>query len=216
MNKEKSICFFICLFFVYACHQVPEEYESTNPPGYNLSQEEIKQLKEGDIILRHGLGFVSNTIVKTLAEDLPVSHVGMIVKNDQGGFSVIHSVSQTLSDYNGVQIQDLQTFVRDSQDSSIVIVRYKNAIEKEGSDHQMAKHAYRYLDKKVPFDYKFDLDDSTGFYCSELIVRIFSDTYNFHAEKQIFLHTQKLEDKLRLDVFRNPGLFVEIINHQNH
>ncbi|MFP4287771.1 MAG: YiiX/YebB-like N1pC/P60 family cysteine hydrolase [Bacteroidota bacterium] len=216
MKIEKSLYFFICLFIVSACHHANEKKESSADQSvYQLSAEEKIQLKEGDIILRHGYGFVSNSIVKALREDLPVSHVGVIVKNGQEKFSVIHSVSQTLSDYNGVQIQDLQSFVRDSQDSSIVIVRYKNAIENEGSDQQIAKHAYRYLKKRVPFDYRFDLEDSTGFYCSELIVRIFSDTYNFNAEKQIFLNAQKPEDKLRLDVFRNPGLFVEIINHHH-
>ncbi len=128
MKREKSICLFICLLFFSACHQVNEKEEKREQLVYYLSQEEIKQLKEGDIILRHGFGFVSNTIVKALGEDLPVSHVGMIVKNEKGEFAVIHSVSQTLSDHNGVQIQDLQNFVRDSQDSSIVIVRYKNSI----------------------------------------------------------------------------------------
>ena len=211
MKREKSICLFICLLFFSACHQVNEKEEKREQLVYYLSQEEIKQLKEGDIILRHGFGFVSNTIVKALGEDLPVSHVGMIVKNEKGEFAVIHSVSQTLSDHNGVQIQDLQNFVRDSQDSSIVIVRYKNTSEKKDFDQR--KHAFRYLQKQIPFDYQFDLEDSTAFYCSELIVRILSDTYDFDAGKQIFSAYQKLDERLRLDVFRNPDFFVEIINH---
>ncbi len=213
MKIKKTIWFFICMLVLSACHQTDKKEKTPDLISYQLSQKETNLLQQGDIILRHGFGFVSNSIVKALREDLPLSHVGMIVKNEQGEFSVIHSVSQTLSDYDGVQVQDIQSFVRDSQPSSVVVVRFKNTADSLIEGQRMATHAFRYLQKQVPFDYRFDLEDSTAFYCSELIVRILADTYDMNVGQQIFSNSAKPKDKLRLNVFRNPDFFVEIINH---
>lgn len=215
MKIKKTTWIFICMLVLSACHQTNEKEKTPDLILYQLSKEETNLLKEGDIILRHGYGFVSNSIVKALGEDLPVSHVGMIVKNEQGGFSVIHSVSQTLSDYDGVQVQDLWSFVHDSQLSSIVVVRFKNAIESENQGQLMAAQAFTYLQKQVPFDYRFDLEDPAAFYCSELIVRILDDTYDIDVGRQLFSNARKPQDKLRLNVFRDPDFFVEIINHHH-
>ncbi len=77
---------------------------------YTLSKKEINLLQNGDIILRHGYGMASDIIVKTLNEKYDISHCAIICK-DSNQINVIHSVSQSLSDFNGVQTQTLSRFI---------------------------------------------------------------------------------------------------------
>ena len=78
-----------------------------------LSEDEITLIQDGDIILRHGNGLVSDLIVKSLHEEFDISHCAIITKKNND-FVVIHSVSQSLSDYDGVQSQSLKSFVKSS------------------------------------------------------------------------------------------------------
>ncbi len=177
---------------------------------YTLSNDELLLLQDGDIILRHGYGFVSDMIVDTKNEKFKVSHCAVISKDTiLNKFNVIHSVSQTLAKFDGVQSQPLKIFLNDCQKNSIIITRYKNsAFNNTGT--KISERAKYYLNKKVPFDNKFDLFNNEQIYCTELIYLIIKDEFN----DDIFSYNSNNDPKdIDFAVFTDTSHFNIIINH---
>lgn len=193
--------------FIYEYRSKQEQLFS----NYTLTKSEIDSLQDGDIILRHGYGLVSDGIVETLNSDINISHCAILTKDTNNQFIVIHSVSQSLSDFDGVQSQDLKSFIKDSKVNSVIVVRYRFKPEEDPS--LIGKKAKYYLAKRVPFDMDFDLKDSTKIYCAELLWKIFKDNFNYDC-----FDTDKpgLHDKnyhLTFYPFLDPKHFKTIINH---
>jgi len=214
--KRKIIIFFIVIIsliigiylflLIYDYHSQQEQIVSR----YTLSKKEISLLHDGDIILRHGYGFVSDMIVETLNDSSGLSHCAILTQY-KGHWIVIHSVSSTLSDVDGMQWQDLSTFVSQSKRNSIVVVRYKHA--KNDSDlARIGTRAKYYLKRKIPFDNAFNLNDSTAFYCSELLWRVFKDEY--HVDIFESKYQQKHYDYMKFDTFLDTSNFKIIIDHR--
>ena len=141
-----------------------------------LTNKEIALLQDGDIIIRKGFGFVSNKIADILDEPYNVSHCGIIYRPDSSALPiVIHSVSSTLSDIDGVQECDIEKFARESEAYSIIVVRYNDSTKH--SPKIIATEAQRMLLANIPFDNSFDISDSSKIYCSELIWKILNDKF---------------------------------------
>jgi uncharacterized protein YycO len=214
--KRKLIIFFIVLasialaiylFLLIYDYRSRQEQIISN---YTLSPKEISLLHDGDIILRHGYGFVSDLIVETLNDSTGISHCAILTQY-KGHWIIVHSVSSTLSDVDGVQWQDLTTFVSQSKRNSIVVMRYKHA--KNDSDRaRIGEKAKYYLQKKILFDNAFDLFDSSKFYCSELLWKVFKDDYNV----DIFESKYRPEhyDYMKFDTFLDTSNFNIIFDHR--
>jgi uncharacterized protein YycO len=188
--------------FLYNYRIKQEHFVST----YSLSQNEINKLKDGDIILRRGFGMVSDLIVTTMNEEYDISHCAIIVK-DNNHFKVIHTVSQSLSEFDGVQSQTLSRFISDSKENSIIVVRLKGI-----SDSSISQRAKYFLSKKIPFDHDFDINDSSKLYCTELIWKVIKDSYKI----DIFENQLKGQDKknqYRFSALMDSNRFDIIINH---
>jgi hypothetical protein len=211
VSSKSNIVFFTIITFLVACSGTDQKRDFFD---YNLTSEEMALLREGDILLRKGYGFVSSMIVKTLEEEIPVSHVGILVKdpNDRQ-FKVIHSVSQTISDADGVQKQDLQSFVRDSQPNTLIVVRYRDTELYDRGTQKISERAIHYLKEKVPFDYAFDFDNTDKFFCTEFIGRVIGDVFGDEIYSPEFLSSNSDLDILRFNVFFDPQRFDIIINH---
>lgn len=211
MVSKSNILLFTIITFLVACSGTDQKRDFFE---YTLSTNEMALLREGDILLRKGYGFVSNMIVKTLEEDLPVSHVGLLVKSPTNGqFKVIHSVSQAISDADGVQQQDLRSFVRDSQPNTLIVVRYRDAELYEQGTQKISERAIHYLKEMVPFDYSFDFNNTDKFFCTEFIGRVIGDVFGDEIFSPEFLSSNSDIDKLRFKVFLDPQRFDIIINH---
>lgn len=190
--------------FLYNYRIEQEHFVST----YSLSQNEINKLKDGDIILRRGFGMVSDLIVTTMDEEYDISHCAIIVK-DNKHFKVIHTVSQSLSEFDGVQSQPLSRFISDSKVNSIIVVRLKGI-----SDSAISQRAKYFLSKKIPFDHDFDINDSSKLYCTELIWKVIKDSYNI----DVFENQLKDKDKknqYRFSALMDTNRFDIIINHHS-
>jgi uncharacterized protein YycO len=179
---------------------------------YTLSPQELEMIQDGDIILRHGYGLVSDGIVEVMREDLHVSHCAILCKDSLSNkIEVIHSVSQSLSEYDGVQIQSFDQFIRDSQENSIILVRFKAPNDKP--TNCISARAQYYLERQIPFDPSFDIDDTARFYCSELIWKIILDEYDVDIFKD---KNNEQKDHLKFDNFYNEENFEIIFNHHEN
>jgi len=178
---------------------------------YTLSEKEISLLKEGDIILRHGYGFVSDMIVETMNDSIGLSHCAILTKDKKGKWMIVHSVSSTLTDIDGVQSQFLSPFINDSKKNSVVVVRFKNA-KNDSALACIGKRAKYYLKKQIPFDESFNMKDSTELFCSEFIWKVFQDEF----KTDIFESKDKKEhyDYMKFDCFLDTTNFEIIIDHR--
>ena len=214
--KRKLIIFFIVIaglalliylfLLIYEYRSRQEQIVSR----YTLSPKEISLLHDGDIILRHGYGFVSDMIVKTLNDSSGLSHCAILTQY-KGHWIVIHSVSSTLSDVDGVQWQDLNTFVSQSKKNSLVVMRYKH-VKNDSDAARIGARAKYYLQRKIPFDNAFDIKDTTAFYCSELLWRVFKD--EFHIDIFEAKYSKKHYDYMKFDTFLDTSNFKMIIDHR--
>ncbi|MCK0130776.1 hypothetical protein MWU59_04585 [Flavobacteriaceae bacterium F08102] len=174
---------------------------------YKLSSDELDELNEGDLILRRGYGLLSTLIMKMMNEDYPVTHLGVILKK-QHTFYVVHSLSSSVSDVDGIQMQRLDSFVNNSYPNTIMVSRLKN-IHQDQIGKIKQRLAY-YLKKKVPFDHYFNAQDTTAFYCSELVWKVFEKDLDYlRVDSQL-----SDDDKYAsLKFFYSPKYFDIIINH---
>jgi Permuted papain-like amidase enzyme, YaeF/YiiX, C92 family len=176
---------------------------------YDLTKEEIAMIEDGDIILRHGYGLVSDGIVETMQEKWELSHCAILWKDSASGeIKVIHSVSQSLSECDGVQVQSLKRFIHDSQENSIMLVRFKAP---DGmTQKNISTRGQYYLGRQIPFDHSFDIDDTARFYCSELLWQVVLDEYDVDIFKG---KNNEQKDHLKFDNFYASENFDVIFNH---
>jgi hypothetical protein len=196
--------YFTLNHFRVEAHGTPEK-----KARYKLSDDDKSLLQNGDIIMRKGEGFVSSVINDIFNTGYNLSHCGIVLKNEEGKLEVIHTVSSELSSYDGVQIESIDKFVRESVLNTIMVVRYK---ADSLTRNQIAEASKSYLSRNKHFDYKFDINDTTEFYCTELIHYSFIDVF----KKDMFPErlTTDHPDFLGLDAFLDPKKFDIILNHQ--
>ncbi|MEI6124260.1 MAG: hypothetical protein WCQ95_11610 [Bacteroidota bacterium] len=213
MKKILSIIFIVLIsisasiwlfLLAYDYHSLQEQ----SFYSYHLTKQEIKEIHDGDIILRHGYGLVSDMIVGELKENYDLSHCAIVCKDDTNCI-VIHSVSSSLSNVDGVQSQDLKSFINESQLNSVIVIRYKPRINKDNS--AISRKAKYYLKKQIPFDNAFDINDSTEFYCTELLWKVILNEY---GDDIMAGKNNERKDHLRFDTFLDTTRFEIIINHQ--
>ena len=144
----------------------------------NLSKEEncefpplsLLQLKDGDVILRKGNSVFSELIARNFPAAEGMSHCGFIFKIDDQ-YQVIHTISKSLSDIDGIRINTLEEFVREAKQNRICIIRY----HKKLNPVSMKERCLTLLRQKIPFDNDFDLNDSSQLYCSELLRNVYME-----------------------------------------
>jgi hypothetical protein len=159
----------IIISYLFFYQQKSNKEEIRN--DYCLTVEEKSNLQEGDIIFRHGFGVISDMIIKYAKGNYPISHCGIIVKDSLEKLFVIHTVSNTLAEIDGIQKDKLEVFVKGSHKNSIIITRYK--YEDDTQPQKIAEQAKQYLSKQIPFDHSFDCADTTAFFCTELVYMVF-------------------------------------------
>lgn len=126
--------------------------------------------EEGDILLRQGNSLVSSMIVKAFPAAEGMSHCGILIK-DQGTWSIIHSISGSISDSDGIRSDDLQSFVSKAHPGKIRHVKPVFQIEPA----RLGNRARYYLKQQSAFDHDFDLETRNRLYCSELIRAVYLD-----------------------------------------
>lgn len=128
------------------------------------------RFEEGDILLRQGNSFVSTMIVQAFPSAEGMSHCGILVK-DQDRWSIIHSISGSISDSDGIRSDDLESFISKAYLGNVRHIKPAFQIE-----HDLLAHNARfYLKQGSAFDHDFDLETRNRLYCSELIRAVYLD-----------------------------------------
>ncbi len=207
--KYLIFSFLILILFLWVFRTVYNKIEQRKEKSitYVLSEKEKSIIQNGDIVLRYGHGLVSDYIVNKFEEPYAISHCGIICKKDNK-LEVIHSESSSFLTEEGIQLQDFDSFTDAGHKNSIIIVRYNQCKPEEFI--KITKAAHYYLDKKIPFDYAFNPDDTATMFCSEIIWHVFKDAFN----KDIFLNDKNETDFNQFKNFYDTAQFDIIINDQ--
>lgn len=128
-------------------------------------------IRSGDIVVRCGTGLVSALIRAKVGDSISASHCGVIV-GQAGAWSVVHSLSESVSDHDGMQRCSLTEFIENSELESLKVVRFK-----QGDGRSIAAWAEYYLARKVPFNEAIDLGDTTRLFCSQLPIHLIFSLY---------------------------------------
>lgn len=157
-------------FFFWVDRNQESKLIRQNQKITRLSQDDLKKIQQGDIILRRGYGFFSDLISKKLNDSVfDVTHSGILYLKDDKWW-VIHSLSSDASDTDGMQEQSLNQFLKGSMPEKIIVVHPKKITKEQGQ--QIVNQAKYYLQKKVPFDRMGVIDEPSQMYCTELIWQI--------------------------------------------
>ncbi|MCS6979398.1 MAG: YiiX/YebB-like N1pC/P60 family cysteine hydrolase [Flavobacteriales bacterium] len=200
--------YFFVAHFLLIFFKTPDIPPTASQEPYRLSAEETALLKEGDIIMRRGHGFVSSVINELFQTGYNLSHCAFVAE-ENGRPMVIHTVSSELSGVDGMQMESLEKFVEESVRGTILAVRLKKAA---GEAALPVMYARQFLARRIPFDDKFDLADTTKLYCTELIYLSYLKAF----KKDLFTSRFQTDHPnfLSLSALLDTTLFEVVINHQ--
>jgi Permuted papain-like amidase enzyme, YaeF/YiiX, C92 family len=136
---------------------------SKKAPRASISNVEISQLKQGDILLRRGYGAVSDFISDFLEETYPVTHCGFVLEYPDNKIYILHIISDL--DSNGVRTESLETYVNQSQENSLAAVRLKAT---ESQRQAILTEIYKLKSAGMKFDMGFNDHEPTEMYCAEM------------------------------------------------
>ena len=139
------------LYWFYNIRQLPE------PPDVEPIRARIRN---GDIVLRSGVGFWSELFRSRNEHDKRFSHVGVALVDSSGKCFVIHAEADDMTGSGTVFIMPLEDFVRDSD--AVSLARLHTL------DPEKFTAAVRKYEGK-PFDWKFNSRDHSSIYCTELV-----------------------------------------------
>ena len=198
-KKAAIIQLFFCIFIILISVLSVYFYKhNPTPPATVLPPKQDKDitpyLQHGDIILRSGAGAWSKYFRDFSPTDKRFSHVGIVcIENNE--IKVLHSEGDDLTGIGSVKLVPLDIFISESED--IGISRLKNT-----DPNIFVQSAKKYQNQ--PFDWKFDADDASAIYCTELVSLALKD-----CKKNIIL--KKKKKIIPVDSCLDPDFFEEII-----
>ncbi|HHG83525.1 MAG TPA: hypothetical protein ENJ82_02150 [Bacteroidetes bacterium] len=124
-------------------------------------------LQEGDIVLRHSKGFVSDAILTFSTNDPEYSHSG-VIKIVDGKTYVYHATGGEENVSNEMKLDPIELYCHPSAVFKFGIFRYDltSAQRKRFMDVLDGYYA-----KGVEFDMDFDMETEEEMYCSEMIYK---------------------------------------------
>jgi hypothetical protein len=116
-------------------------------------------IEDGDVILRLGDRLWSRVFMDVSPTDKRYSHLG-VARVAGGRVTVIHAEGAASGGVGGVREDTLEEFVS--------VARAVGVYRAKGADGGLISAAAAEL-LDVPFDWRFDMDDSSSLYCTELL-----------------------------------------------
>lgn len=158
-----------CLLLFTGCHK------SVAPFDYSMP--DTVKLQSGDLAFRTGISKESRTVT-TLDRNSIYTHVGMVVHCDDGWY-VLHAVPNeraTKQEEDSVKLEPIGTFFR--SDRAIKGGIYRYPVTPEDTLRLLQRGLSLYYDRHPMFDNLFDAQDTTAFYCSELVYFLYWKALN--------------------------------------
>ncbi len=151
----------------YEKNKIVLSNEETKAAWYR-AQPGVNSLKTGDLIVRHGRGFISNAFMSLSFKEKKYSHSG-IIHIENGKAFVYHAIGGEENVDNKMRKDPLKDFCDPQYVHSFGVYRYDL---NESQLRQYDSLATDYFQKGLQFDTKLDLATDDVMYCSELIYKV--------------------------------------------
>lgn len=170
-NKVEAVCglflpfLFLVLMFASGCRRGGQAIEFVLP--------DTVQLRTGDIVFRLGESRESRAVT-TMDKKGDYSHVGMVIDVD-GRWMVLHAVPNeraTKQEEDSVKLEPVGVFFRSDRAVKGAVFRYPLSPE---DTILLLQKGLQLYGRHPLFDGLFDCEDTTDFYCSELVYYLYHD-----------------------------------------
>jgi hypothetical protein len=123
-------------------------------------------LQPGDLLYRLGNGLYSAYFRNFSQTDQRFSHVGIVVQaTPTAPLHVVHAEADDFTGQGGVRSERLADFLKGANDWAVYRLNREDTIRQD-----IAARALGYYRRGIPFDLAFDTDDTSAFYCTELVL----------------------------------------------
>ena len=130
------------------------------------------EMREGDLAFRCGEGLFSRAVTSVETEGV-YSHVGILVRDGEA-WKVVHAVpgeKEGPDDFDRMKAEDPERFFAPARAAAGALV-HTDLTGPEALE-RIRNTALSWARDSVRFDGKYDLDDSSRLYCSELVWRLY-------------------------------------------
>ena len=166
MRNAVYIIIAILLFFASCKPKVKNEY-------YSIFKEDLSELCEGDLVFRKGLG-TATRLVNLADKNTIFSHIGILMKDVQDNWLIVHAVPGEQLETGGKEVLKIDSVnVFFQSDRALAGAVYRLPMN-EDKVQKIKREIIRLAEREIYFDHSFNIDDTTKFYCTELIHFIFS------------------------------------------
>jgi len=131
---------------------------------------DISGLRSGDLIFRHGRGFISNALMSLGQREKKYSHAG-IISVENGNVYVYHAIGGEQNISNKLRKDKLEAFCSPQEIHAFGIYRSDLTASEIKTILENADSFYK---AGLEFDTRFDLASNDKMYCTEFIYKIFS------------------------------------------
>jgi hypothetical protein len=140
-----------------------------NQLRWQTARPDIRLLKSGDLIFRHGRGFTSNALMAFGQREKKYSHAGIISIED-GKAYVFHAIGGEENISNKLRKDPLQIFCNPADIHAFGI--YRTDLN-SAQINSVLSTASEYYKQGLEFDTKFDLQSDNKMYCTEFVYKVF-------------------------------------------
>jgi len=183
-NKRWLVCFL--LLFTIACRS-KKGYNNFTPSRIDSIAEEQnviaaldsiyyykKLVRQGDLVVRTGKDFTSETMRLLSTKDKTYSHCG-IASIEHDSLFVYHSIGGEWNPDQKLRRDPFEIFCNPYENRGFGIFRYKITPEENVN---LINVVHKLYDKKIMFDMQFNLASDDRMYCSEFIYKAIEQATN--------------------------------------
>ena len=209
VNKRWLLC--CLLFFIVACDKSHNSVLSISKKDSLQAEQKIsaaleaiylnsKIVKKGDLIMRTGRDFTSETMRRLSLKDNTYSHCG-IASIEHDSIFVYHSIGGEWNPDQKLRRDPFEVFCNPFENRGFGIFRYKLSTKEDDRLQTIIQELYR---QGIMFDMQFNLVSDERMYCSEFVYKSIERACN----KRILLSTTKLNHIEFIapdNLYINPG-----------
>lgn len=127
---------------------------------------------DGDVILRNGVGIISELFATCSLADKTFSHAGILLDTDSG-WVVCHALGGEASGEGGLLLDELEEFCSRQVTDTFMVFRLT---DDAATRARVRSYCLRKRNEEVRFDRRFDLTDTSAMYCTELVYRAYESS----------------------------------------
>jgi hypothetical protein len=186
--------FLMLSIFLHGCDRKSSEKHSVSDINRQTTKSKITQIREavtkiqpGDLIVRCGRDFTSQSLRLLNRRNTDYSHAGIIQIEDNHAY-VYHAIGGEFNPDQSLLRESLIDFIHPTTQSGFAVYRLNSqSIDLLNLRLKILKD----YQKKLPFDMKFDLATNERMYCSEWVAHCLTAS----SQKAILFDTSKIGNK---------------------